>query len=164
MLSPLPIRRPQVFSVISTQFYIPDKRMGAIQESFELFQIDPISSLPLLSLGRNSVAPGWLILIFTHLLVSLGTPAPASGVLHLQRDMAAAIGTSWAHKCSRSLCEPSMPQTHPCTSTGCAKLAEITLLKASPGIFSQHVANATASDSFLWFKLVVSIAGTTQLS
>lgn len=159
MLSPLPIRRPQVFAVISTHFYIPDKRMGTIQELFELFQIDPISSLPLLSLGRNSVAPGWLILTFTHLLVSLGTPAPASGGLHLERDMAAAIGTSWAHKCSRSSCEPSMPQTHPCTSTGCAKL-----LKASPGIFSQHVANATASDSFLWFKLVVSIAGTTQLS
>lgn len=74
------------------------KRMGTIQETLELFQIMP-SPLHSCFLWEEIQWPyGCLTLIFTHPLVSLGTPAPANGVLHLERDTTAAKSTSWAHK------------------------------------------------------------------
>lgn len=161
----LPHKRAQILAVISTHFYIPDKRMGTIQELLKFFQIGSISSLPLLSLGRNLAAP-WVAHAYLHPPVGLsGNTCTGKWSAALREGHECCHKhLMGSHRCPWSLCEPSMPQTHPCISMERAKLAEIRLLKACPGMFSQHVANATAGDSFLWFELVVRIAGNTQLS
>lgn len=56
MLSPLPIRRARILAVISSHFYIPDKRKETILESLEVFQKMPSPS-PLAFSGKKFSGP-----------------------------------------------------------------------------------------------------------